>query len=274
MNTIDIRRKSLVLILSCVGWGCGPRPEPASSEHATPSKPADRFDRLYDLAARRFEFADFYKPDPKHEAEPVFAMAPLVVLERASLDAVPSRPSADATSAPVLHYALAEVHLGPVLRRQILFQWQNRIAMRLTISERGFPMIAEIFPSRTGDAPAPRVVFVSRAVEDAAQRQYGPPLPDRRSACEPSIDLVPTVVVAGVFDDPPVPSGPYLYLTDGGNELTTVLCRCSPSQVGDFVGNEYYKLVPLANGDPTGRTASFPDPSPLTELLRLPDALP
>ncbi len=280
--------------MGCAAIACAPRsrPAPKPPEETTPSRPADRFDYFYQRTDARFNLADFYKPDPEHELDLPAAVAPLIVIERA-------QPDSDAVDRPegesprlVLLYAESEAHFGPVLRRQIIFQWQppdgrpqakvgssadsaaGRIAVRFTLTELGAPMIVEFLPGDPSGSADPAILFVSRSLEDAARRQYGGPLPHRRYACEPAIDSVPEVVIAGVLEDPPVVSGPYLYFADEGQTLTTVICRCSPSQVGDFVGNEYYTLEPLANGDSAGGSLSFPDPSPLTEFLRLPDALP
>lgn len=276
------------------GWfGCAPRPGAAPPSHAAAtSHAAGRFDRLYDRTTRRFEHADFYKPDPSHEADPVFPLAPLIVIERTDPNPGAARRPGENLPPLVLHTAEAEIHFGPVLRRQILFQRQpflaqhrtdaftttdalvNPPAVRFTLTELGAPMIAEILPGPSSESTEPRVVFVSRALEDAARRQFGSPLPHRRYACEPPMESIPAIVVAGVFEDPPVVSGPYLYFADEGQTLTTVVCRCSPSQVGDFVTNQYYQLSPLTNAAHLDSESSFADPSPLTEILRLPDALP
>lgn len=292
MNTIDIRRNAIVLILSCAGWGCGPRPGSVSPPDAPPPEQADRLDDFYHRTERYFTLADFHKPDPWLEPDRPTLVAPLIVVERPAPE--PDAATRPAGEAPrlTLNYAEAETHFGPVLRRQVTFQWLlptgnnqtpseslsggvvNSATVRFTLTEVGAPMIVEHMPRDSSDSTGPLVIFVSRSLETAALKQFGEPLPHRRFACEPPIDSVPELVVAGVFEDPPDMSGPYLYFTDDWQFLTNVICRCSPSQVGDFVGNEYYKLVPLANGDPAGGSLSFPDPSPLTELLRLPDALP
>lgn len=295
MNTIDIRRKTIVWLLCGAGLGCGPRLNPpprAAPEGTTPSPRIDRSELLYEGANRRFALADFYKPDPAQESHPLFALAPLIVVERTAPDTGPGRLSSEDTSPPPLFFAEAEVHFGPVLRRQVIFQCQwptghgqtrsdsssgavvNPTTVRFTLSEIGSPMIVELLPRGSSDSTIPLVIFVSRALEVASRKQFGMPLPHRRHACEPPINSVPELDVAGMFEDPPVVSGPYLYFADMGQSLTTVLCRCSPSQVGDFDTNQYYRLAPLTKDAFLGSGLSFPDPSPLTELLRLPDALP
>lgn len=293
MNTIDIRRKTIVLLMAG-GLGCAPRPgaAPTPSQTAPTPHAAGRFDQLYDRTTRRFVHADFYKPDPSHEADPLFPLAPLIVIERTNSNPGAADWSGGNLPPLVLHTAEAEIHFGPVLRRQILFQRQPFLAqhrtnastttemlirppvVRFTLTELGAPMIAEILPASSGESAGPLVVFVSRTLEDAARRQYGSPLPHRRYACEPPIESVPEIVVAGVFEDPPVVSGPYLYFAEDQQTLTKVICRCSPSQVGDFTANQYYQLSPLTNAAHLDGVFSFTDPSPLTEILRLPDALP
>ncbi|MFH1109147.1 MAG: hypothetical protein V1790_08145 [Planctomycetota bacterium] len=63
---------------------------------------------------------------------------------------------------------------------------------------------------------------------------------------------MPDVVVARLIDDGPAPMGPYVYLNaPPGRAVTTVLCRCSPSQVEAFIETRYYDLVPLETIDPS-----------------------
>ena len=59
------------------------------------------------------------------------------------------------------------------------------------------------------------------------------------------------MVAARIIDDGPVPMGPYVYLNaPPSRTVTTVLCRCSPSQVEAFIETRYYDLRPLETMDP------------------------
>jgi len=86
---------------------------------------------------------------------------------------------------------------------------------------------------------------------------YGPAgggwaTPTRRIRCGGALGFVsPDVVAARIIDDGPVPMGPYVYLNaPPSRTVTTVLCRCSPSQVEAFIETRYYDLRPLETMDP------------------------
>ena len=79
---------------------------------------------------------------------------------------------------------------------------------------------------------------------------FGDPLPGRRFSIERAADEAPDVVVARIIDDGPVPMGPYVYLNaPPSRAVTTVLCRCSPSQVEAFIETRHYDLLPLETID-------------------------
>ena len=79
------------------------------------------------------------------------------------------------------------------------------------------------------------------------------------------------MVVARVLADGPMAMGPFVYLTEPGLEVTTLLCRCMPAQVDDFFANTYYELI--ENGSPGELLPSNVNPPPERELpLRLPGA--
>ena len=98
------------------------------------------------------------------------------------------------------------------------------------------------------------LLFVSRSLESAARSTFGPPSPRRRFSIERLITDAPLSVVARVLDDGPIPMGPYVYV-DSEGRVTTVLCRCMPSQVRAFSGNGYYDLQPLEALGPIGSVA-------------------
>ena len=52
----------------------------------------------------------------------------------------------------------------------------------------------------------------------------------------------PDVVVAGIVEDGPIPMGPYVYVDAADQRVTTLLCRCSPSQVDRITDTGYYQL--------------------------------
>ncbi len=103
-------------------------------------------------------------------------------------------------------------------------------------------MIAELLASHV--APV-FVFFVSSSLELTAKESFKHVLPGRRFAIERPTDQAPAAIVAGTFEDGPIPMGPYVYLSAPDRRITTVICRCSPSQVGEFVQSVYYELIPL-----------------------------
>ena len=129
--------------------------------------------------------------------------------------------------------------------------------VRITLGSDGFPLVWEALSTGTDT----RVLFVSESLERAALREFGGPLPGRRFSIERAADEAPDVVVARIIDDGPVPMGPYVYLNAPPlRSVTTVLCRCMPSQVSEFVETNYYDLVPLETVKEWGDSRSCVDP--------------
>jgi hypothetical protein len=95
-----------------------------------------------------------------------------------------------------------------------------------------------------------RIFFVSKSLEEAAKKQFGGPLPGRRLSIERDNQDTPKTFVAGVLDDGPVPMGPYAYVDSSPDRnVTTVHCRCSPSQFDDAVETIEYRLLRAENLD-------------------------
>ena len=151
--------------------------------------------------------------------------------------------------------------------------------VRMTLDDDGFPVVWEV--RDRGDVDR---LFVSHSLESAARAAFGPPLPRRRYAIERAIADAPRSVVVRVLDDGPIPMGPYVYI-DRDGRVTTVLCRCMPSQVGAFDRTADYDIRPaetlsgldsaaarwisgLAQDDP--ETADRSDGAPVTHRLRWP----
>jgi hypothetical protein len=142
-------------------------------------------------------------------------------------------------------------------------QWRG---VRVTMDAHGFPLVLEPLSS----CHEAKVLFVSAGLEWAAMEEYGPPLPGRRFGIERSTAEAPSTLIARTFEDGPVPMGPYVYLTGSGRAISTLLCRCSPSQVLQFVGSDYYELRPMPS---LARQEAFVDSAdnrPLQDRLRWP----
>jgi hypothetical protein len=70
------------------------------------------------------------------------------------------------------------------------------------------------------------------------------------------------------------PLGPFVYLTEDGRDIQTVLCRCMASEVDNILGLGEYELLPLdelaaIGSDPSWTTAS----DEIGTLLRFPTSL-
>lgn len=113
--------------------------------------------------------------------------------------------------------------------------------------ESNLPRAWEVVSSDGGGG----LLFVSQALEDAARREFGPPLPGRTHSLECGLDEAPGVAVVRLLDDSPVPMGPYLYV-DAERRVTTVTCRCMASQVGELVSTPRYTVARLNAPRATG----------------------
>ncbi|MFQ5423314.1 MAG: hypothetical protein ACE5F9_04965 [Phycisphaerae bacterium] len=162
------------------------------------------------------------------------------------------------------------------------------LGVRTTLGRDGFPAIWEVIGSDTNVA----LIFVSESLERASATAVGAPLPGRRFSIERSLRDRPEVVVPRILADGPVPMGPWVYLTEDGRSVTTLLCRCMSSQVEEIVETDYYDALPLSGLagiplGPSGRARPLPgeaasldfaipaqaDPRWLEQALRLPPDL-
>lgn len=163
--------------------------------------------------------------------------------------------------------------------RQAVFVWAYAPAdstkaiywrgVRATIGADGFPLAWEILSSDTEE----RHIFVASSLQRAAVDVFGEPVQDRFFAIERPVGEAPLTVVLRIVEDGPIPMGPYVYLADPSHDVTTLLCRCSPAQIGRFVAEGYYDLVPLDSLDKRA-IEWIPDPIDLSLHLRWVDTAP
>lgn len=147
------------------------------------------------------------------------------------------------------------------------------IAISITLDKSGSPIIVRVREGNSTDGSVQ--YFVTQAVETAARTEFGPPLPGRSYSVEPETDPSPIIrdpdtngaVVPRLLAAGPEPSGPWVYVDSADGMVTTVLCRCSPSQVKSFVETHEYELRPLSEL-PVLLT------QPTSAGLRLPKSLP
>jgi hypothetical protein len=235
---------------------------------AAPSPPTspDRYDAIYLRANARFGNTVLWKPDAAPDRAPAATFAPLLVQEILSgepfaVDAEPVRWVSAQTNRITIHGRLHD---------QLSYVWSHPSAssnapaaqgVRVTLDGAGRPAIWEVLT----DPSEAQVLFVSQSLEAAARAAFGPPLPGRRFAVECSPAQAPETVVARVIEDGPTPMGPVLYLRAGTHDVSTLICRCMPSQAETIQAQRNYRLI-LA---PVPGMLGFP-PSRLERQLRLP----
>ncbi|MCH8242807.1 MAG: hypothetical protein IH897_09380 [Planctomycetes bacterium] len=179
----------------------------------------------------------------------------------------------------VVYTGTSLVRIGQPEYRQVIFVWAYPPAkateaihwrgVRATIGTDGFPLAWEVLSSDTDE----RHLFVASSLERAAVEAFGEPVQDRRFAIERHVGETPLTVVLRIIEDGPIPMGPYVYLADPAHDVTTLLCRCSPAQIGRFVAEGYYDLVPLESLDKRA-IEWIPDPIDLSLHLRWVDTAP
>lgn len=270
-----------------------PRSSPTKEQrHARDPRPAlaeQTADRIHARAALWFTNAFLYKPVPREPADLAWTLAPLIIQETSQ-----ARGSGSAFGRPNLEppAALAEAHPPRVYFESDAIPLQERFhsrfsywwsgpdssdkgldnskvqGVRLTLDSAGAPVIWEILTDPSGMD----VIFVAQSLEQAAQKQFGAPLPGRRFSIEAAWSNAPTTVVARVIDDGPVPMGPIVYLSGDGRTISTLICRCMPAQASNLVAASFYQLVPQSlprNGPSAGVIRAAYD-APLERRLRLP----
>ncbi len=256
--------------------------------------------QLVERSTRSFKRALFYKPRENGEEAIEWTYAPLIVQEvDDGWDANPTEPFGALTPGakdrrrPAVYVATSTARLGGREHDQVTYAWRypprgpresclkdtGVRGVRLTLGADGMPLVWEALSTEEQR----HLLFVSQSLEEAAKREFGDPLPRRTFSVERAVAEARDVVVVRVIDDGPVPMGPYVYLsTVPRRDITTVLCRCSPSQVDEFVATGYYDLLPMEtteNGPPDqGQHPQAPPavrwPEPLDLQLRWPKQAP
>lgn len=253
--------------------------------HLRPAITIERQQMLRSRSLTEFSAAVFLKPRLDDLAGAEADLAPLIVEQAAEsqtretphlFGAVATRRDGTLevdTEDRVVYTGTALVRMGQPEYRQVIFVWAYPTAeateaihwrgVRATIGADGFPLAWEILSSDTDE----RHLFVASSLQRAAVEAFGEPVQDRRFAIERHVGETPLTVVLRIIEDGPIPMGPYVYLADPAHEVTTLLCRCSPAQIGRFVAEGYYDLVPLESLDKRA-IEWIPDPIDLSLHLR------
>jgi hypothetical protein len=223
---------ALVLVMGC-----------SSQRVADAKKPGIAYQRagIEARALRVFTNAVLVKPREDIPAtNPALSLAPLLIEEATG--------SAGGTnqSPATIYYQLGVVQVGGMTHLQMTYLWpcgreeSSWLGIRLTLNSQGLPVIWEVL----SDRPGPRVVFVSESLEEKAKQAFGLPAPGRHFSVEQPLKVAPEVVVARVIEDGPMAMGPIVHVTAKPCAVSTVICRCMPTQARQLVGTSYYELKP------------------------------
>jgi hypothetical protein len=253
---------TLCIVTGCVRTGETPEPSPGMDR----SSLRQAREAAYVRTERKFERALFWSPDPQSIAGDQRWMSPLIVEELDPLrgDDPPisgfGRLIADATGhftadpdEPTVYHGTESVEIRGTDFVQSTYLWFYPTlqlggdvgwrGFRMLLDRRGYAIVWEILSSET----ELRVLFVSKPIEDAARRQYGSALPGRCWVVEPCVQQHADLVVARIVGDGPQPMGPFLYLDYPARRVSTLICRCEPSQVDLFPDSRLYWLAELEN---------------------------
>jgi len=173
-------------------------------------------------------------------------LAPLLLAEVQDINQAPAL--------PVVYFKEGEAIFSGSQYQQVTFVW-NRLdsnsmrgaeptpqGIRITLNTSGSPVIWEVLVDNSGG----NLIFVSQSLETAALKEFGPPLPGRRFAIESSFENAPNTIVARVIEDGPVPMGPIVHLVAGSRNVSTLICRCMPTQAKNLLATQTYELRPIA----------------------------
>lgn len=230
--------------------------------------------RAYADVERVFEHADFYRPDESTAPAGVIQLCPLIVQEipgdggsERRIRIVGPVDPADADSHwsaahPTVYFDESEIRIAGRLHRRLRYAWRTEMVLpgqardaeaavqsdaaswrgiEMVLGSDDFPAIYSVLPDKAEPLRC-RIFYVASALEKSAIESFGRPLDGRRAAVEPDVADRPDLVVARVLDDGPIPMGPFAYASAENGAITTLLCRCMPSQVRNFSANTTYQL--------------------------------
>jgi hypothetical protein len=186
----------------------------------------------------------------------------------------------EVAAAPVVYFEEGKAQWNGRSHDQVTYVWNSLTSanatdadptvqgIRITLNNSSSPVIWEVLADNSGG----ELIFVSQSVEATALKAFGPALAGRRFATESSLENAPHAMVVRVIDDGPVPMGPIVHLNAGSHNVSTLICRCMPTQAKNLLATKAYQLRPLGESklhpqfDKSGN-----DPAArLTRILRLP----
>ncbi len=234
----------------------------------------------YDTSEAGFAHAEliFATPDA---SRPEIAQALILVRKRKAAEKKddPDTRASDDASQEVEFYEDEISILGKVYKRRVYwwtFSDSRRTegtshAISVVLDAEGYPAIVE----RLDRDSALRRVFVSKKLEEAAQKIHEAPLDGRRLVVEGSVDEFPNLVVPGSFAHSPLGLGNFVYIDEEDAALVASLCRCEPPRIGDITSSSSYAL--RESDEERFLSSKRWDPAPggeeIAEGLRLPPEL-
>jgi hypothetical protein len=252
----------LALVLGSCAWAC-------VHIHAGQGQPASSYADIYRRVTNEFAEAWFFKPAEAKTNDLAFTLAPLILQEVTHAADPLARPDWFGAlslsngfltldrSRPAIYWQADAVRLKGKEHARFAYVWcyspgasgqgESALALqgiRITLNSSGQPAIWEAL----ADSSGAELIFVSQSLEAAALAEFGKALPARRYALERSVEEAPNVVVARVIDDGPAAMGPFVYLTAGTREASTLICRCMPAQARKLLATRTYDLLPAQSG--------------------------
>jgi hypothetical protein len=237
--TLAILRLAATLVLPglCL-TACSPRPSRLTFEQRL---------SVYERANLQLTNAVLFKPAESGPTNTLaFKLAPLLLQEVADTNQV--------AVSPIVYFQEHKALLGDVVRDLVTFVWRvsDPISrggdppplqgIRITLNASNAPVVWEVLRDDSGG----ELIFVAKSLETAALESFGQPLGGRRFAIEPSLEAAPNAIVARVIEDGPVPMGPIVHLNAGSENVSTLICRCMPTQSKNLLATQTYQLRPLA----------------------------
>jgi hypothetical protein len=200
-------------------------------------------------AEAHFARAFYLKPAETNSATAqARQLAPLLIVEAPGTNALPDLPAT--ANRPQIFFQAGRTTLNEKQHEQMTYWWaypkvssRSRGALpaqgvRITLNFAGRPVIWEVLADTSGA----KVIFVAQSLEVQAMREFAAPMEGRRFAVERSLTDAPNVVVACVIEDGAVTMGPIVYLCAKTRDVSTVICRCMPSQAKALAGQMDYAL--------------------------------
>ncbi len=271
------RSVSVLVLVLASGTFCWRFLESTTAAQGTNEIPSAALEDWCARTSRRFVNGVLIKPTESAVANPDSRLAPLILVEHpygvglhgkfAPFGALYTYQQRQVyvLGEPTVYRAQSQLQIGHSSFDQSIFLWWYQIGVWgkksygcigevrnpvisqgicITSDRNGFPLAVEVLgPAGKGKNDGePQVFFVSASLEQRAKKAFGSPLPGRQFAIERNSDDVPNVIVAGVFEDGPIPLGPDVYLQAGDFGVTNILCRCTAAQVDEIVRTETYTL--------------------------------